>query len=357
VAVFHGSSFLANFGSGMVVDVTGRRVVFQVMSLLMGAGALMGMGLGGSFLMLCALTMLIGVSNNLWHPPAISFLSQAYPANRGYALAVHALGANLGDTVAPIAAGTLIAVAGWQTAAGFGGVPAIAVAAFIAWTLLPADRPLHGAAPRGTGIAEYLRGVRGIVRNRAILGLCLMAGFRSMTQNGLYVFLPLYLVDEVGFGPVVMGAAMMVLQLGGVLAAPVAGAASDRLGRRPVILAGLSVTTVVIAALTVVHNEVVFVAGVSLLGFALFAVRPVVHSWMMDLAPPGMAGSATSLLFGTQSIFSVVMPVVGGMVADRFGLSAVFYLLAASVLVANMVVVMLPKDEGGRSKGGVSEPL
>ena len=348
VSVFHASSFLANFGSGMLVDVTGRRVVFQVASLVAGAAALMAMGLGGSFALLCGLTAIIGISNNLWHPPAIAFLSQTYPDNRGYALSVHALGANLGDTVAPLVAGSLIAVAGWQTAAGFGGVPALLVAAFIAWTLLPLDRDGAGAASRGAGLAEYLDGLRLLGRTPAILGLCLMAGFRSMTQNGLYLFLPLYLVDEVGAGPVAMGAAMMMLQLGGVIAAPVAGTASDRIGRRPVMLAGLTVTTVIIAVLTLIRNELAFVAGISLLGFALFAVRPVVHSWMMDLAPRGMAGSATSALFGTQSVFSVLMPVVGGMVADRFGLAAVFWLLAGSVLIANAVVYLLPRDEAGR---------
>jgi len=138
---------------------------------------------------------------------------------------------------------------------------------------------------------------------------------------------------------------MMVLQLGGVVAAPVAGAVSDRVGRRPVVLAGLGASTVLIAVLTLIRDPLVYAAGVSLLGFALFAVRPVVHGWMMDLAPPGMAGSATSLMFGAQSVFSVVMPVLGGAVADRFGLDAVFYLLAASMLVANAVVVLLPRQE------------
>ncbi len=345
VAVFHASAFAANFGSGMVVDMSGRRVVFQVISLVTGAGALMAFGVSNGFLVLCTLTAVIGVANNLWHPPAIAYLSQAYPANRGYALSVHALGANLGDTVAPLAAGALVAAAGWQATAGVSGVPALAVAAIIAWRLWPSDRPVAGAPRRGARLGEYVAGMRLMVRDRAILGLCLMAGFRSMTQNGLYVFLPLYLVDVAGAGPVVMGTAMMLLQLGGVVAAPVAGTLSDRVGRRPVVLAGLSLSTVLIVALTLLRNDAAFVAGVSLLGFALFAVRPVVQSWLMDLTPAGMAGSATSMLFGTQSLFSVVMPVVGGLVADRYGLAAVFWLLAASVLVANAVVVALPRDE------------
>ena len=35
------------------------------------------------------------------------------------------------------------------------------------------------------------------------------------------------------------------------------------------------------------------------------------------------------------------MPVVGGLVADHYGLASVFYLLAASMLVANAVVYFL----------------
>ncbi len=349
VAIFHASAFGANFISGLVVDLSGRRVVFQVISLLMGAVALSAFAISETYLLLCLLTVFIGISNNLWHPPAIAFLSLRYPDNRGYALSVHALCANLGDTLAPIAAGSVIAIAGWQTAAGLGGLPVIGVAVIIALTLLPLDRPTAGSAHNTTGLAEYFTGLKRIVASRAIAGLCLMAGFRSMTQNGLYVFLPLYLVDVLKTGPVLMGAAMMVLQLGGGFAAPVAGTVSDRIGRRPVVLAGLGVTTLVIALLTLIDNDVLFVAGVSLLGFALFAVRPVVHSWMMDMAPKELAGSATSLMFGTQSLFSILMPLIGGVIADTYGLAAVFYMLAFTVLVANSIVYLLPKDGAGES--------
>ena len=66
---------------------------------------------------------------------------------------------------------------------------------------------------------------------------------------------------------------------------------------------------------------------------------------MMDLAPAYMAGSATSLLFGTQSVFSMIMPVTGGAIADRYGLAAVFYFLAVTVLIANALVCLLPRSD------------
>ena len=65
-------------------------------------------------------------------------------------------------------------------------------------------------------------------------------------------------------------------------------------------------------ALTLLGNEISFIAGVSVLGFALYAIRPVVHSWMMDLTPSHLGGSATSLMFGAQTGLSILAPVIGG---------------------------------------------
>lgn len=211
VAVFHLSSLLANFGSGLMVDVTGRRVLFQVASLLIGAGALFAFGAAEQLVVLAILVTLIGASNNLWHPPAIAYLSEFYPGNRGYALSIHALGANLGDTLAPLAAGSLLAALSWQGAAVTGAAPVVVVAALIGVRLLARDNHALATSRSALGFSEYLLGLKRIVRDRMVLGLCLMAGFRSMAQNGLLVFLPLFLVNELNTGPIWMGVAMMAM--------------------------------------------------------------------------------------------------------------------------------------------------
>ncbi|MFT6581475.1 MAG: MFS family permease [Alphaproteobacteria bacterium] len=110
-------------------------------------------------------------------------------------------------------------------------------------------------------------------------------------------------------------------------------------------MGGLAATTLIVAGLTFVTNATVYVTAVSVLGFVLYAVRPVIHSWMMDMAPPEVRGSATSMLFGTQAGLSVLMPLIGGAVADAYGLSEVFYVIAAIMLAANAVVFVLPRPE------------
>jgi sugar phosphate permease len=71
------------------------------------------------------------------------------------------------------------------------------------------------------------------------------------------------------------------------------------------------------------------------------------HSWLMDITPPEMGGSATGLMFSTQYVFAMFMSLGGGILADLYGLIAVFYLLAGSMLLANIAVALMPKDIPG----------
>lgn len=347
-SIFYISSFAANFGSGVVVDVTGRKVIFQILSLVVGAGALAVFGVTGLYLVLAVMVGLIGATNNLWHPPAIAFISERYPDHRGYALSIHATGASLGDMVAPSLVGLLLISFTWQSAAAISTLPVLLVVLVFLVYLMPMDRPAPGTVRKTMGLREYIDGLAILVRSRAVLGLCLMASFRSTAQVGLVMFLPLYLYNVLEVSPWLMGLAITGMHLGGVIVSPIAGTLSDRIGRRPVVMAGLTASTILIVLLPFIPDETLFVASVSMLGFVLYAVRPVIHSWMMDLAPPEVGASATSLLFGTQAALSVAMPLIGGAVADAYGLKEVFYVIAGIMLIANMTVILLPRPERAR---------
>ena len=345
VSTFHISSFLANFGSGMVVDVLGRRVLVQAVSLLLGAVALMAFGVAGGLAVLIGLVVIIGGTNNLWHPAAISFLSGLYPKNRGYVLSIHTLGASLGDSLAPLCVGAMLTILTWRDTAVWGSIPATIVAALILVSIARMDKDADGQVSKKITVGEYFSGLKVMFTDKAAMGLCLMAGFRSMTQNGLLMFIPIYLANVLKVGPVMTGVGMTAMQVGGFFAGPIAGAWSDKIGRRPIVLGAATGTTIVVAFLALAQNEYMFFAGVSVLGFVLFAIRPVIHSWMMDLTPPRMHGSATSALFGTQSALSFIVPVAGGVIADIYGVGAVFYALAGTMLAANVLVAMLPDAE------------
>ena len=145
-SVFFFSSFAANAGSGALVDITGRRVLLQAVSLVIGGAALMVLGLAEGIWLIIAMLVFIGATNNLWHPAAISYLSERFPGNRGYVLSIHTLGASFGDMIAPLAAGVLLVWTTWQTTATLSAIP-IFVMAVVLYVLL-GGRGGAGALPR-----------------------------------------------------------------------------------------------------------------------------------------------------------------------------------------------------------------
>ena len=340
VAVFHLASFLANFASGALTDITGKRVLIQSSSLTLGALALGGTSLAWSVIPLALMIAIIGATNNAWHPAAISFLSERYPDNRGYALAVHALGANVGDSIAPLMVGAVLGILSWQDTALVSTVPVFVVAFWI-WTVLSRHETISPAETKETRKVPYLSELKIMFRQFELLGLSMMSGFRAAAQVGLLMFVPLYLTDVLEAGPMMTGVGFSLMQLGGVLSSPVAGAWSDRIGRRPIVVGGLALSTLVIAFLAIAGSQILFVSGIAFLGFVLYGVRPVVHSWALDLTSKTMGGTVISLVFGTQSLFSIGIPVLSGMVADLFGLQRVFWLLAGLILVSNLIAFLL----------------
>ena len=343
VAVFHLASFLANFASGALTDITGKRVLIQSGSLTLGALALGGTSLAWSVIPLALMIAIIGATNNAWHPAAISFLSERYPDNRGYALAVHALGANVGDSIAPLMVGAILGMLSWQDTALVSTAPVFVVAFWI-WTVLSRHEAIPSAETKQTPKVPYLSELKIMFRQFELLELSMMSGFRAAAQVGLLMFVPLYLTDVLEAGPMMTGVGFSLMQLGGVLSSPVAGAWSDRIGRRPIVVGGLALTTLVIAFLAIAGSQILFVSGIAFLGFVLYGVRPVVHSWALDLTSKTMGGTVISLVFGTQSLFSIGIPVLSGMVADLFGLQRVFWLLAGLILVSNLIAFFLKES-------------
>jgi MFS family permease len=345
--IYYVGSLASNVIGGPAVDVSGRRILFQILSLLMAGLALVGLGLSGNFFLIAFMGVLIAAANNLWHPAAMSFLSSEYPGNRAFVLSLHGIGSNIGEAIGPVAAGVILTWSawGWQSAAYVNAVPALLMAVVFVVFVLPKDRPVAGIRRSGVDLSTYFVGLLRILKDKAVLGLSMMAGFRSMAQSGLKLFLPFYIVDVLGLPYAYAGFALTALLVGGLVASPIAGAYADRIGRRQVLMMGLGASTVVIIGLTFVGNGTTYVVGISLLGFTMFAVRPVIQGWMMDLVPRTMAGSAISFMFSIQAFKSAITPLIGGLIADRYGLPAVFYFLAAVLLLANAVVFFLPKDE------------
>jgi len=265
------------------------------------------------------------------------------------------MGGNAGDAIAPLVIGTLLAVFSWRQVVVMNVVPGLLMSLMLLvflGTLQLGSRKKAGTPgddTPGQSLAEYGRGVRELLRNRSLVLLSTSGAFRSMTQNALLTFLPLYLARELGYSVMLIGASMFALQAAGFAAAPVAGHLSDRMGRRSVVMTSMGLTAVVLLFMAFAGKSPLFIAFIAVLGFVLYALRPVLQAWLLESTPKNMGGSSIGILFGAQSLGSSVAPLIGGVIADRYGLGATFYFLAGTIVCANLLILLMPDTEPERA--------
>ncbi|HET9822226.1 MAG TPA: MFS transporter [Burkholderiaceae bacterium] len=337
---------VANIPGGVLVDTVGRKGLLMGVSLFWVGFPYLLMGFTHSYVMLLACITLVGVGNSLWHPTAIPTLARRFPERKGFVLSLHGMGGNAGDALAPLAVGALLAALSWREVVVLNVVPGLVMSLLILVYLgtLQLGRKAAAAADTtagdGQSLRDYLQGLRGLLRNRSLVLLSTSGAFRSMTQNALLTFLPLFLARELGYPPLWVGAAMFALQAAGLVASPVAGHLSDRLGRRRVMSASMAMTAAVLLFMAVAGRSTVFVIFIAALGFFLYAIRPVIQAWLLEVTPKNLGGSSVGILFGAQSLGSAVAPLVGGVIADRWGLGATFYFLAGTIVCANVLVLL-----------------
>jgi MFS family permease len=177
-----------------------------------------------------------------------------------------------------------------------------------------------------------------------MLLIALLGGARAMTQSGLQVFLPIYLTTIAALSPALVGTYLAVVQGAGIVSGPLSGGLSDRFGRRPLVAAGMLSTSVMLIGLMALNVEWLFVFALALIGFFLYSTTPVLNAWALDIAPPELGGTSIGILFATQSLLGSLAPLVGGAIADRYGLQATFYFISATVLAANLIIFAIKDD-------------
>lgn len=348
-------NFAVNFPAGILADVLGHRGLLMASALIFTGIPYLLVGLSYSYFWIALFLAFVGVGNYLWHPAAISILSERYPERRGFAIAVHAVGPNVGEMIAPLLVGVLLLYFSWRPVLFLNVLPGLLIVGVL-WKFLFSSPDIRSPSGGGLSVEHYWRGIKAMARNSRLLLLVCVAGMRSMTQSGLHTFLPIYLTHEAGLSSALVGFYLSLAQTAGMISTPLAGGVSDRAGRKPVITSGLVSTSVILVALAYFQVAWLFIAILSLLGFFLYAVRPVIWAWVLDMSPKDMGGTTVSAFSGAQSLFSSVAPVVCGFVADRWGILSAFYFLAATVLVANFIVMAIPeakKAEAAQAKRAV----
>ncbi len=168
----------------------------------------------------------------------------------------------------------------------------------------------------------------------------------SITQAGLINNLN----DGMAWGlfPLLFAAANLTLGQIGILAALypatwgvmqlATGALSDRIGRKPMITAGMWVQAVGIAFVAAAHTNLRFAAGAVLLGIGTAMVYPTLLAAISDVAHPSWRASAVGVYRLWRDLGYAIGAVIAGVSADLIGMTGAMWLVAALTFASGVVV-------------------
>lgn len=355
----HAVGAISNLPGGMIVDMVGKKGYLMAISLFWVGFPYALMSLTRDYWMLLVFVTLVGIGNNLWHPAAIPTLAYRYPERKGLVISVHGMGGNVADGLAPLVIGALLAWFSWRTVVVINVVPGLVMAAMILIMLgafsVASSHDDVNAAGKSSGMRAYFRGFASLLRNRELMLVSIGSAFRTMTQVGLLTFLPVYLAYEMQYSPFIVGVSMTVMQVAGFAASPIGGHLSDRMGRKRIVMSSMVLTGVTIILMALAGKSFAFVLFIALVGFFLYAMRPVLQAWAVEATPRHLAGSGVGLQFGLQAVGAAIAPAIFGIIADASDIYTAFYWLAGTIILANLLVVFIPNSgQSGRSSAALA---
>lgn len=330
-----------NSVSGFLADLFGTRNRILFASAAGGGLCWLLVGFSQVYVFVLVLIPLFTLCNNLWHAPAMSMLSEAYPDQRGFALGLHGASANLGQSLAPLVVGVLVTYLGWRTAVKLNVVPGLFLSVLLL-VLLPGFGVLARKRKTKGQFWELLK--RDLIRNRNLFGVSMVSVFRTMGQRGVETFLGIFLADHLGLTPAWIGFYLSVLTFASVLPEPLVGWLSDRIGRKAILWVSLTISGLSVLAITIAGPGAPLGVSLALLGFFHYSLRPIIFALALDVTPPEMGAATISYVFTWNQGLSAVAPMVGGVLADLFGVTAALYFVAALSFAGAVCVLMIRRD-------------
>lgn len=331
---------------GNISDRIGRRRVLTgaliLFSLLIGASGLAA-GLGSLILV----RVVMGLADGAYTPASITATIEASaPQRHGLNIGIQQTMLPLfGLGIAPLVVSTLLHVISWRLIFSVFAAPGFLLA-WLIWRTLP-DAPAPNPASASTpaepasrsSLADWKRVLAfGNIRLGMAMMLCWLTCL--ITTSAL---LPNYLIDHLHLGFDQMGRVMSAIGLGAMTGTLLLPWISDRIGRKPVMLVGTCGTALALIMLARTGAQPVWLFtwlfAVHFFNNALITLT--VGPLCSESVPAPLMATASGVVIAAGELFGGgVAPIVGGQIADHFGIDKILWLPTAAMAVGFVLAAL-----------------
>jgi len=332
--------------AGRLTDRWGPRIVIAL------GGACLGLGLIG-----------MSLTTELWHPyllygvvaalgmstafvPCAATVARWFVRRRGLALGITSSGISVGVFLLPPVAHFLVSRVGWRWSYVIFGA-AILVTLNVVARFMRRDPESLGLSPDGaapaprTPVANPVSDTWTVGSAMRTLSFWMLLATFGATWAP--VFIPLVhlvpLARELGIAPLLATTVMSALGGADLCARLLIGAASDRLGRRRTLAAGVIVQAAAFAVFAAARSLGTLYVGAVLFGFSYGVVSIMFPAMVADFFGRARAGSLVGAFFAVAGATSALGPLAAGWIFDHTGTYVSALWLSAGFNVLSLLLL------------------
>jgi len=329
---------------GHLSDKRGCKPFVSLFMLIYTAG-IVGVGLARDYWQLLLSVAMAGIGASAYHPGGTALTAKSFPKGRGKAMGLSIGSGPAGSMIGPLLLGIFGAAMGWRGALMALAVPGSAIA-ILFWRFVAEPKP----SPGGASPDRAARGGAAPILKYFSIPLALalaVSAMRGIYWSGFNAFFPAYLMNYRAFSQssvayhftAMMGASAVGIAMGGL--------ASDRIGRRGVVLLSAAIPAVLIPAILPAQDHMVIALAIAV-GLSSSLEGAAVTALIADLSAPEVLAKIFALNFSIQAALgSLVTPPIFGWLADAMGLWAIFPATAASCAAVIPLTLMIRRERRG----------
>ena len=164
-------------------------------------------------------------------------------------------------------------------------------------------------------------------------------------ESMFLLFQPIYM-QQLGANPIQIGVILGAFGAVMTFAHIPAGHMSDRIGRRPMLIASWLIGIFATALMALASTLTVFVAGVLLYGLTAFVASPL-DSYTTAARGNWSVARAITFVSMTFNAGAVLGPITGGWIGDHYGLRTVYFLATGMFVISTILIQFIsaqPRD-------------
>jgi len=188
-----------------------------------------------------------------------------------------------------------------------------------------------------------------------VVTITLLLGMQPMATDVYLPSLPTIrsdLATSIGAAQLTLSVLILCFGIGQLVWGPL----SDRFGRRPVLLAGVSLYTIASALCASAPSIELLVAARGIQGLALASAVTCARAIPRDLYEPHEGARVTSLPFGFLGLFGISCPMVGGAIAQWAGWRTAFLATTLYGLIVLAILALKFRETLPRSDPSAVHP-